>query len=81
MNTNRRKFSRRPVDIKATVVGDSGMSRLAAAVLDLSESGVRVRLVEEELIPTECYILFGNRMEPCRLVWQTSRSAGLVFTA
>jgi hypothetical protein len=41
--------------------------------------GVRVRLSEEAVIAGECYLLFEHRIEPCRVVSQAPRAAGLLF--
>lgn len=48
-------------------------------IMDHSLQGAMVRLQRDERIVGDCYILFQHRMEPCRLVWQASRSAGLLF--
>ena len=79
MNSDRRKSYRRTINAKATLVCNGGLKRLAAYILDISETGVRVRLADYARIAPECYILFEHRMEPCRLVWQSDRSAGLCF--
>ena len=79
MVSERRKHLRVRVDIPATEVWGQGLERVSALILDQSQNGVQVRLDVDERIASECYILFRHRMEPCRLVWQASRSAGLVF--
>ena len=81
MTSDRRKLPRRTVHTKAIVVGNDGLTRLSAYVIDQSTAGVRVRLLEEHSIPCDCYILFANCIEPCRVAWQSSRTAGLAFTA
>ena len=79
MSTERRQSPRRRVQTDVVVVCDGGLTRLQALVVDQSETGVRLRLAEDKPIQSDCYLLFGRRMEPCRLVWQASRSAGLAF--
>lgn len=79
MNSERRKSLRHNVHTKATLVCDGGLRRLTAYIIDLSETGARVRLAQQERITTECYILFEHRMEPCRVVWQSNLAAGLRF--
>ncbi len=80
MYTERRLSPRRAVNLRATVVWGNGLNRSPAMVLDLSETGLRIRLDEEKRIGSDGYILFDHRMEPFRLVWQASRSAGLQLT-
>jgi hypothetical protein len=74
-----RKHPRKTARIPVTVVWNGGAARAAGLILDKSETGVRVRLNEAEVIANDCYILFQRRLEPCRVVWQASRSAGLLF--
>lgn len=80
MNTELRQSPRRRIQTAVVVVCDGGLARLPALVVDQSETGVRLRLADDKPIQLECYILFGHRIEPCRVVWQASRSAGLAFT-
>lgn len=75
----RRLAERKAVNLRATVVWGDGLDRALAMILDISDSGLRLRLDEDHQIGAEGYILFGHRMEPFRLVWQASRSAGLQF--
>lgn len=76
---DRRKFSRQTIRIDATVVGNDGLVRLPATIIDHSSGGVRIRLNEDKPIPADSYLLFGNRIEPFRVAWQASQSAGLAF--
>ena len=80
MYVERRLHQRRAVNLRATVVWDDGLSRALGMVLDLSESGVRIRLDQDMPIGTQGYILFDHRMEPFQLMWQSQRSAGLHLT-
>lgn len=77
--TERRLHPRYTVQIPATVVCDDGLLRLPAEVVDQSPNGVRIRLADDERIRSDCYLLFGNRIEPFRVAWQASRSVGLEF--
>lgn len=77
MFSERRLHQRRAVNLRATIVWADGLSRALGMVLDLSESGLRVRLDQEMPIGAQGYILFEHRMEPFQLVWQSNRSAGL----
>ena len=79
MSTDRRQSPRRRIQTDVVVVCDGGLTRLRALVVDQSETGVRIRLTDDKPIHADCYLLFGRRIEPCRVVWQASRSAGLAF--
>jgi hypothetical protein len=78
---DRRHLPRRPASIDAIVVCNDGLHRIPARVVDRSDAGVRIRLEQDHPIAADCYLLFEHRMEPFRVVWQASRSAGLAFTA
>jgi hypothetical protein len=79
MSSERRRHRRRIVKQPATVVWDEGLTRVPAFIVDESAFGVRVRLSAEMPIVGACYLLFAHRIEPCNLVWQTGRAAGLAF--
>jgi hypothetical protein len=79
MTTERREHFRHPARIEATVVCNDGLLRIPAIVVDKSEAGVRIRMEHDEKITSDCYLLFDHRIEPFRVVWQASRSAGLIF--
>lgn len=76
----RRSATRKAVNTRAIVVWGDGILRAFAVILDMSETGLRIRLDHEAEIDGEGYILFDHRMEPFRVAWQASRSAGLQFT-
>ena len=79
MSTDRRQSPRRRIQTDVVVVCDGGLTRLQALVVDQSESGVRLRLAKDIPIDADCYLLFGRRIEPCRVAWQANRLAGLAF--
>ncbi|MBE7732048.1 PilZ domain-containing protein [Devosia faecipullorum] len=79
MFLERRTAARIAVNTRAIVVWGNDLCRAFAVILDLSSGGLRIRLDREAEIGEEGYILFDNRMEPFRLVWRASRSAGLQF--
>lgn len=79
MKNDRRKNVRSSDNTAATIVADAGLTRLSALILDRSRVGVQIRLQQDSIIPADCCILFDHRIEPCRVVWQASRAAGLMF--
>ncbi|OAM78695.1 PilZ domain-containing protein [Devosia elaeis] len=80
MFRERRAATRKAVNTRAIVVWSDGLKRAFAIILDMSETGLRIRLDHEAEIGSDGYILFDHRMEPFRVAWQASRSAGLQFT-
>ncbi|WP_160297823.1 PilZ domain-containing protein [Devosia chinhatensis] len=80
MFRERRTADRKAVNTRAIVVWGDDLMRAFAIILDMSQTGLRIRLDHEAQIETDGYILFDNRMEPFRVAWQASRSAGLQFT-
>lgn len=80
MNDDRRQALRTPTDLNATVVCNDGLNRIPARLVDQSVGGVRIRLDRDVNLGPGCYLLFGNRMEPFRVVWRASQSVGLAFT-
>lgn len=80
MSRERRTATRKVVNTRAIVVWGDDLLRAFAIILDMSETGLRIRLDHEAAIGQEGYILFDHRMEPFRVAWQASRSAGLQFT-
>ena len=79
MTPDRRKAPRTPTDIEAVIVCDDGLQRLPARLVDQSAGGARVRLEQDAPIGAGSYLLFGNRLEPFRVVWRASQSLGLAF--
>ncbi len=80
MSRERRAATRQVVNTRAIVVWGNDLMRAFAIILDMSDTGLRIRLDHEATIGEEGYILFDHRMEPFRVAWQASRSAGLQFT-
>jgi len=76
----RRSADRKAVNTRAIVVWGNDLMRAFAVILDISETGLRIRLDHETEIAGDGYILFDHRMEPFRVAWQANRSAGLQFT-
>ena len=75
----RRIRPRDRVRVEATMVLDDGLVRLPAKVRDASPFGARIELSEALTVPERFYVLFGHRLELCRLVWQNGAEMGLVY--
>jgi hypothetical protein len=80
MFRDRRAADRHAVNTRAIIVWGNDLVRAFGIILDMSETGLRIRLDHEAEISSDGYILFDNRMEPFRVAWQANRSAGLQFT-
>ncbi len=80
MFKDRRAAARYAVNTRAIIVWGNDLIRAFGIILDMSDTGLRIRLDHEAEISSDGYILFDNRMEPFRVAWQANRSAGLQFT-
>lgn len=76
---DRRRHHREPVRIVATAVGDDGLTRQPVTITNINRWGARIRWSGDEL-PHNFYVLFGNAIEPCQVVWQDDEEAGLMFS-
>jgi len=61
------------------MVLDDGLLRVPAKVRDASAFGARIELPEFLSMPERFYVLFGHRLELCRLVWQNGAEMGLAY--
>jgi len=75
----RRKRPRHKVRIDANLVLDQGLLRLSAQIKDASPFGAKMALSEPVSVPERFYVLFENRIEECRLVWQDETEFGLAY--
>lgn len=74
----RRRHQREPVIIPATAVGEEGLNRSAVTITNINRWGARIRYAGEILPPT-FYVLFGNSLEPCEVIWRRGDEVGLMF--
>lgn len=75
----RRKRPRHKVRIDANMVLDEGLMRLSAQIRDASPFGAKMHLREAMPVPERFYVLFENRIEECRLVWQDETEVGIAY--
>jgi hypothetical protein len=76
----RRSIQRERVDLIATIVLDTGVTRLDGAVFDMTRTGARVAVNPDLNLPEDFYLLLpDHRMQPCRMVWRDGMSVGLRF--
>jgi PilZ domain len=76
--TARRKFMSAP----AVICKDTGAVISACAVLDVSETGMRIRLAKAAALTGKITVVLskdGAVRRKGRVVWQTGRSAGIQF--
>lgn len=79
-DVERRAERRRPVNLRATVVYDGGVSRLDARIVDLSKAGARLELSAPAPLPKHFYMLTPpHQMQHCAVVWQADRTVGIMF--
>jgi hypothetical protein len=76
---DRRKKPRHKVRIEANLVLDDGLLRLPAQIKDESPFGAKLQLEDVTDLPERFYVLFGHRIELCRLIWQDDTQLGLAY--
>jgi hypothetical protein len=76
---DRRRRPREKVRIDATVVLDDGLVRLPAVLKNASPLGAKIELPDRPELPERFYVLFGHRLELCRLVWREDDLIGLAY--
>jgi len=75
----RRRHVRNPARVQGTGVGEDGLSRHPVTILNVSEAGAMAELAADVPAEGHSVLLFGHRLEPCRLVWRDGRLAGFEF--
>ncbi len=74
----RRRHPREPVRIFATAVVEGGLVRTPITITNINRWGARI-CYAGTILPTSFYVLFGNSLEPCEVVWRRGSEVGLIF--
>ena len=79
---NKRKTHRAPALTSSMLVWDGGARKLACTIMDLSQTGARVRLAPHQDLPADFFLIaVKNRMAHAGVVvWERTPYAGLHFT-
>lgn len=77
--TERRLRPREKVRLDAILVLEDGLLRLPALLKNASPFGAKIEMAEDLSVPERFYVLFGHRLELCRVVWRDGREMGLVY--
>jgi len=77
--TERRLRPREKVRLDATLVLEGGLLRLPALLRNASPFGAKIEMLEDLPTPERFYVLFGHRLELCRVVWRDEREIGLAY--
>ncbi|WP_448881183.1 hypothetical protein [Devosia sp.] len=77
--TERRLRPREKVRLDATLVLEDGLLRLPALLKNASPFGAKIEMLEDLPTPERFYVLFGHRLELCRVVWRDEREIGLAY--
>jgi len=75
----RRLRPRDKVRLDATIVLGDGLLRVPALLRNASPFGAKVELLEPWQTPERFYVLFGHRLELCRLIWREDNLLGLAY--
>lgn len=76
-----RRHSRHTAKLTAVAVVNNGVTRLSTTILNLSSSGAMIELVDGSALPQSVTLLYGHSIQPCMVVWQQARRAGVCFDA
>ena len=77
----KRQHRRHSSKLRAMTVLSDELVRLPTTIVNLSSSGAMLEL-DESLQPGESVtLLYGHSIEPCTVVWQRARHAGVRFDA
>jgi hypothetical protein len=77
--TERRLRPREKVRLDATLVLEDGLLRLPALLKNASPFGAKIEMLEDWPTPERFYVLFGHRLELCRVIWRNERLMGLAY--
>ncbi len=73
---------RRHTMILATIVFDSGRTRLDCVIRNLSDGGAKIELATVRGIPNNFDLLVpGHRPQPCQVAWRALKEMGVQFLA
>lgn len=75
----RRLRPREKVRLDATLVLEDGLLRLPALLRNASPFGAKIEMLEGVPASERFYVLFGHRLELCRVVWRDENLLGLVY--
>ncbi|WP_449393951.1 hypothetical protein [Devosia riboflavina] len=53
--------------------------RLPALLKNASPFGAKIEMLEDWPTPERFYVLFGHRLELCRVIWRNERLMGLAY--
>jgi hypothetical protein len=82
MRFDNRRHVRRPIQIPAKMVTDSGAPLHDCMVLDISESGARLGIEATQAPPDKFTIVFTPTGQPyrrCRVLWRSGCQLGVLF--
>jgi len=80
--SDRRRHERRQIDLPILAVLESGVRRLNATLVNVSQSGAMLKFGEETELPESFYLLIPqHRLQPCTIVWRESNLAGVSYTS
>jgi hypothetical protein len=80
----RRRFPRMGTTIPALIQISPGLPLCPCTVLDVSQSGGRVRIEAKVQIPDRFYLLFtrtASVRRECRVVWRQDQYMGVAFSS
>jgi|SRR5580698_8120630 hypothetical protein len=82
MGPDNREDVRRPVHIPAKVSVGNGSPLCDCVVMDMSDTGAKIRVDPGDEVPDEFLVVFapgGSPYRRCHVVWRTPAQLGVVF--
>lgn len=81
MNTtnDRRHEMREAPILRGPAVADTGQALVDVSVLNVSLTGLMMKLSEDHDLPASFTLLFYEARQPCELIWKNGPFAGVRF--
>lgn len=76
-----RRHQRHAAQLAATAVFDDGLVRRTTTIVNLSNGGAMLELPDSAPLTESVILLYGHSIEPCTVIWQLARRAGVRFDA
>jgi hypothetical protein len=81
MTSDKRKFTRRPIDLVVQIERSDGL-KVSGVLLDLSEGGARLKVSDPDRLPEQVMLKLSNKLSrQSRIAWRSSDEIGVEFVS
>jgi hypothetical protein len=80
----KRRIRRKPLQVDASIRLDGGFALRPCTIMDLSETGARLRVKGMQAVPDHfnlVYLRNQTKGRPCRIKWRRNADIGVEFTS